>query len=282
MNKGKRFKKVEKVTPTKAAKWLEKNCCNRKMKEWYAREKARAIDRGEHSGVGNHPVGGTTIRIAPDGSLLDGQHTLRAIVITGKSVSLDVEYNFPIELQPFLDIGMNRSLADRLSLDHAFGLGDVSGSELTIEKAMMRGVTAGRETRSLDEIKVSLGECREAIRFVLVHLRTAGMPGVINRGTQAVVARAYFHLDEAILIRFCQILRRGEIKTAKESAALRLWEFLVNDSKKGNTAEFVKRRYPKIEWALQAFANQKAVAGLRSATRELFPLPWEDEEEAAV
>ena len=59
---------------------------------------------------------GQTIKIASDGTLLDGQHRLQAIVQTGLTLDFFVARNIAKAAQHTMDTGKKRSLADALSI----------------------------------------------------------------------------------------------------------------------------------------------------------------------
>ena len=68
------------ITPKMASQLLLQNTANRPLNKRHAARIAAAIVRGEWK------VNGDTIRIASDGTVLDGQHRLDAIVISNQAV----------------------------------------------------------------------------------------------------------------------------------------------------------------------------------------------------
>ena len=96
------------VTPVMAAKWLERNPGNRKVNQSRVRALAKDIKDGHwdctHQGIA----------IAADGTLVDGQHRLMAIVMANQTVRMPVALNAPKSAH--IDSGSARSLSDRIQM----------------------------------------------------------------------------------------------------------------------------------------------------------------------
>lgn len=103
------------VTPERASEWLTYNIHNRPIKRDKVAMFASDMEIGEWRYVGD------PLRFATqeDGSLLllDGQNRLLAIVLSGKSIWMKVEYGYRPEDQRYMDIGTSRNLADQLGLE---------------------------------------------------------------------------------------------------------------------------------------------------------------------
>lgn len=102
---------IENITPKLASKWLSKNIShNRKIKPSRVEQYADDIlsDRWEV---------GAPFLFNGDGSLLDGQHRLAAIVKADKSVQGLVVRGLPKNVANVIDTGAKRSLADTLVLN---------------------------------------------------------------------------------------------------------------------------------------------------------------------
>jgi hypothetical protein len=87
------------VTPDLAREWLKGNTRNRPVTANAARALADEIKAGRwrttHQGIAR----------AEDGTLLDGQHRLLAIVLAGIAVEMLVTFDAPFETMPAIDIG---------------------------------------------------------------------------------------------------------------------------------------------------------------------------------
>lgn len=98
------------VTPELAAKWLKQNTSNRHLRK-------RAIaDYARDMVAGKWRLNGEAIKFATDGTLLDGQHRLHAVIESGVAIPFLVVTGLANETQETMDAGRKRSAAD------AFGL----------------------------------------------------------------------------------------------------------------------------------------------------------------
>lgn len=98
------------ITPAQAEKWLSGNVHNRTLRSNRVDQLKEAIDRGEWQ------FDGSPIRFGTDGVLLDGQHRLWAIFLSGQTCKAVVIRGLDQESQLVMDVGSRRSLADHLKL----------------------------------------------------------------------------------------------------------------------------------------------------------------------
>lgn len=96
------------VTPDLAREWLGQNEGNRNVRPTRVRAFARDIIEGRWQ------FNGDSIRRADDGTLLDGQHRLRAVIEAGKPIRAIVISGLPRETQDTMDAGAKRTVADQL------------------------------------------------------------------------------------------------------------------------------------------------------------------------
>src|ERR1700709_2622928 len=103
--------KVQKISPDKATEMLEANSGNRPLTKGKVREFAAAMRRGEwlvtHQGIA----------FDVNGTLVDGQHRLAAIVEADLPVELTVFTDVPDGTFDVLDTGKRRNAADVLAID---------------------------------------------------------------------------------------------------------------------------------------------------------------------
>lgn len=94
------------VSPKLAAEFLGKNTRNRKLRKWYAVALSEAIKRGEwivsHQGIA----------FSESGALLDGQHRLQAVVLSGISVTMLLVTGIDDAAFQIIDRGMGRTYTD--------------------------------------------------------------------------------------------------------------------------------------------------------------------------
>ena len=96
------------ITPEMAKEMLSKNNTNRRIRN------RRVSLYADQMKKGNWHLTGQTITIAKDGTLLDGQHRLSAIIEAGVPVEFLVVSD--IDPAPTYDCGLPRSMTDRLYL----------------------------------------------------------------------------------------------------------------------------------------------------------------------
>lgn len=98
------------VSPTLALRFLTFNASNRNLRSTYVEALAR--DMRENRWHFN----GDPIRFSKDGRLIDGQHRLNAVVLSGKTITFLVVRELDFTVQETIDIGAIRTAADTLKL----------------------------------------------------------------------------------------------------------------------------------------------------------------------
>lgn len=118
------------VTPETAARWLDANTKNRRLR-------ATDVDRyARDMKAGNWLLTGEAIKFAADGTLLDGQHRLAAIVKTGITITMLVVRNITDDAQSVMDTGRKRTASDALDIashKNTTGLAAVAKLALGVE-----------------------------------------------------------------------------------------------------------------------------------------------------
>ena len=101
------------VTPELARYWLDQNRSNRRIRRQIFKAYARDMAAGAWK------LTAEPIKLASDGTLLDGQHRLQAVIDAGIPVSMFVAYDVPTDAQPAMDSGAKRTAADALTFHGA-------------------------------------------------------------------------------------------------------------------------------------------------------------------
>jgi len=101
---------VVRITPSVAADYLKHNTHNRPLRKDYVTELAMTMRRGEWS------LNGETIKFAKNGTLLDGQHRLSAIVESRVPVDLVVIRDVDDNAFATIDMNRKRTAADALAI----------------------------------------------------------------------------------------------------------------------------------------------------------------------
>lgn len=253
------------VTPQIAEDWLQANTHNRELREsrvnYFIGEIKAGRWRLTHQGIafGSNRV------------LLDGQHRLWAIALSGASVPALIVVNVPPDSLEAIDVSM-RSVADILTLDGS--VGKVSKHMLSTLRAMF--VTVNRQ-RSPGEIRDLLVRHFDAVHFASEAISSARMPGVASAVIRGVLARAWYSADLDRLRAFAQAIRT----CSNEGPVGLLIQYLIRN--RGSAHGYGQRvdTYRRTARALSAFLNGEQLSRLCPSDKELFPLPEEAQPAAA-
>lgn len=195
------------VTPEVAAKLLGKNENNRKLREPRAALLAQAMTEGKWR------LTHQAVAISPRGRLLDGQHRLRAVALSGKTVQMVIAYDVPDTTFGVIDAGMPRKMYERLKSDPR---------NTTIATQMLR-LMLGSKTSQEYEVQTMLDVAGDAmLKVAQVAGPNKRRGGRMSKATQeaAVVLRmadAIRSKDEDAQIRInwkLEKLRRGDMAGA--------------------------------------------------------------------
>jgi hypothetical protein len=247
---------VETVTPAAAARWLEKNTNNRPLRKSFVAQYARDMEGG------NWHMKPVAICFDEDGVLGNGQHTLRAIVQSGRPQELLIARNTPRKSIAFMDVGLRRSVAD---VSHFVG-SDFESRTVSVVRIMAFGV--GGPRRSFDELFDAYLQHKYVVDFVLEGRRRAVCYSAPVLG---ICARALYTWESPKIVRFLDILQSGVVTDASESAAVRLRDFLRSRNSSGLAATF--EAYRKTQSALDSFLRGVPMTRVYGTAEELFPLP---------
>lgn len=158
------------ITPAMATEWLAKhNTMNRTLRESKVAAYARDMTNGDWQ------LNGDAIRFADDGTLLDGQHRLSAIVRANVTVQSIVVWGLPRKAQDTMDIGAHRALRDQLHLKGFANSNEVSA-------VARRGFLAERSVVSGGGSQIAPTQA-ELLEFINAN------PEVIRAGEVAVHAK---------------------------------------------------------------------------------------------
>lgn len=171
---------IEHIAPEMAREMLAKNEANRSMRRQVVAKYARDMTEGRWHYTGD------PIRFADDGTLLDGQHRLAAIVQSGKSQPMLVIRGLPREWQGVIDTGTRRTAADAVRFQ-----GDRNAPVLAAVARMI--LTNGDEvTLQLSNAEIAeVVETDPNLRWV-VSQAVPGLAVLRKRMTPAVLGYAYW------------------------------------------------------------------------------------------
>jgi hypothetical protein len=104
------YVRLEVITPEKARELLDNHVKNRRKNAKNVKTYCDVMTRG----LWQLP---SQIIISDQGRLMDGQHRLEAIILSGVACIMTVLYNVPENLFQYIDIGQKRSLAQNTGID---------------------------------------------------------------------------------------------------------------------------------------------------------------------
>lgn len=221
------------VDPALATKWLENNFRNRPVKEdvvqAYARDMINGVWVPTHQGIAFNDRD----------ELIDGQHRLLAIVMSGLTIRMMVTFGLPSEIpqkemttMDAVDRGRTRSVADQLKIQHGFKNGGVIASMCS----NLAGLCYGKRTRRL-----SVGQTLEIYRafespinyIIRYRSKTVGLrsAGVMAAFAFALATESGYDEEVTPLAKMWDELTTGEdIDEASPLGLLRA--FLMSDDAK--------------------------------------------------
>lgn len=190
------------ITPELARQFLLQTNVNRKIWYGFVSWLAKQIKNG-HWNPGN----GDTIRFNKRGELIDGQHRLTAIYVSGVAQDCDVKFNLDDEAQATIDTGRKRSVGDQLHL-----LGEKHSKNLSSAIRWIHIMAIGDVSYRLStQETVSFLEKNPAIRESVAYVYNSTTP----KGTiVSLLAAVHFIAAEGLGLRqranaFVDVFRSG-------------------------------------------------------------------------
>lgn len=133
---------IETITPALAKIMLGMNTQNRKLKKNHVQNMVRDIQNGLWQ------LNGSSICVCSDGTLLDGQHRLHAIIKADKSIETIVVRGLPKDARDTIDSGTKRTVSDRISMNgasYATSQSSVANFLISVAHNTPRSVTASQQ-----------------------------------------------------------------------------------------------------------------------------------------
>ena len=110
------------IGPVQAKELLGHNVHNRNLRTSDVGRLAAAMRSGDWQ------LNGETIKVAPDGTLVDGQHRLAAIIKANVAVQVVIAFDVDLSAQHTVDTGIKRKLSDALKLQGESNPGDLAAA----------------------------------------------------------------------------------------------------------------------------------------------------------
>lgn len=142
------------VSPFVARQWLNHNDFNRVLRSAWVNNLAEQMKKNEYVG------GASVISFSKNGRLLNGQHTLSAIVMSDKTYTLTIQYGMPEESFFAYDRGINRTLSDVTKID-----AKIVAMLRILNEASIGNYVFGRKMTPSRTLYL-FEKCKEAIDFI--------------------------------------------------------------------------------------------------------------------
>lgn len=250
---------VEVITPAIAHDYLRHNDKNRRIRKSVVAQYARDMRSGNWH---EKPV---AICFDQSGLLGNGQHTLSAIMESGRSQKLLVARNVPRESIAAMDIGLRRSIAD---VSNFVGL-DLNRREAAIARVLAFGIDDNM-SRSFEELLQAYIQHEDAIRWVID--RSKSKVTGLNSSVLSVVAMAWYTADRRELERFLQILADGVSANPWDKNVILLRDF-CRGLKGGNSPRLREEVFRKAQSALGAFIDRRVLSKVYGSATQRFLVP---------
>jgi hypothetical protein len=247
---------IEIITPARAHELLKNNTKNRTLRRSAVTEFARQMKSGHwqltHQGIA----------VEPDGTLLDGQHRLHAVVEAGVPVKMSVTYDVDPDSFPVVDCGIARSVADRLPL-----LTDKESNRIVvgIVSHYLKCTTGSGNNRcGADQVDDEFLDKTQAYISVTEMFRGYGKRCGLTKASIGAALAVYLHLDPAKGTAFCARFLSGEgLSTGQPAYTLREAALQGRLTREHD-------QYWKTTAACIADSEGRPLLMLQAATRDLY------------
>ena len=256
---------VEVITPKMAEEWLKKNTMDRNIRQRRVAGLVRIINDGEWR------VNGESIKIANDGTLLDGQHRLTAVVISKKPIMSLVVRGLPPESRETMDLGTPRNLGNHMQMAGYTGSVFAIAAAVGICTSFRAGVWSERKekmspTQMLAYLKANKRLLKSADIYTSAEYKD--FRDMLPQSNSIALHYLFTQIDQFKGEEFFSKLVKGE-NLGAQSPILKLRTELISmrkESKRGNTSRHAFLFYMCA--AYQAFLDNRRIDRLPEYKRD--------------
>jgi hypothetical protein len=268
---------VYSVSPDLAAKWLEHNTRNRKLRQSVVNKYAADMREGRWL------LTGDAIAFDKNGAVVNGQHRLWAVLESGITVPMLVTFNLDPEVVAVLDDHLKRSLTDVAGIRRPGSSINTLHSAIanTLVRSSIMAMTVDR-SQALERVTRqkqldALDRHWDAIEFAVRDCFSSHKQrGLTIANVLTPVARAYYTKERERLKEFGEVMRTGINNKEGDQPAILLRNWLLRTAATKGMRALGETIYNKTERALHAFLNDERLSTLFEASNEMFPLPEEE------
>lgn len=254
---------VELITPYRASEYLKANTHNRTLRKTYVEDLAREMRAG-HWGLSHQGIAFNC-----DGTLLDGQHRLHAVVRANKPVHMVVTRGVPSETRVVMDTHAKRTASDALSLHRGEA---ISAQKIAAVKAAIMMSAAKRSQATNIELDAALDIFSDALLFCRSYIDRKNNRGSGSSAVWGAVLLAWFYVDDLNrLSQFCEIVS-GDVmaKRDEDNAPHLMREWLFRHGQ--GTGVLRSEAFKKVQRAIKSFMAFEPLGKLY-ATTWFYPYP---------
>ncbi|WP_051946745.1 hypothetical protein [Verrucomicrobium sp. BvORR106] len=246
------------LSPEKAKAMLARNVRNRKLSDQVVEKYVEEILNDEWR------LTPAAVGFDAEGTLVDGQHRLSAIVKSGLTVPMVITTGLPVAAQEKVDRQRRRSLFDALYLS-----GQVRNRKwVEISTCLARRTVSSNSGSTPPDsvVKQALETHKVAIIAITDFMGEKSVKG-ISQASFLAAAVLYYEIDAEKCLEFMSAIRTGA-GLALDHPALRLRKLLMGESalhsmpRGGANQAYIFRR---SVYAMQAHMDGKMIGGLREA-----------------
>lgn len=195
------------ITPEMAEQFLAKNTHNRNPKSSNLKKVVRALTNGEWK------LNGEAIKIAKDGTILDGQHRLLGIVQTGIAMTTLVIRGLDNETQETMDGGSPRSAADVLKLrgeENSIALAAIAKKIRIAQTNGIKAATSNGYVLTTAEIVRTVDDL-PGLRDITKHAMRVGQHTGMSASLAGLLIHTFYAIDADDAEFFFERLATGEM-----------------------------------------------------------------------
>ena len=258
---------IETITPEMAKKYLMFNTSNRALRKslvsMYAKDMREGNWKLTHQGIAFNC----------DGTLLDGQHRLSAIIEAGVPVQMMVARGVERECQIAMDDHAKRNAGDALSLARNES---ITQSDVAVMRAVVE-LPSGRNRRSMltkQELNNVVDLLKEPMRFVSQYMASTEK-GITSAPVKSAIVLAWFYVDDLERLGlFCGVLTGRILPDGTgDRAALTLREWLLRNGIMSSSMRL--DGFKKTQRSIVAFMKRQDISKIYG-TSVSYPWPLVD------
>lgn len=255
------------IHPDLASEWLGGNIRNRPISQRVVNQYAADMRQGRWRD--NH----VAIAFDRQGTLIDGQHRLWAVIESGCTVRMLVVTGLEPGTIEIIGEQYARSAADQHNIVGHPGARDMNTSDLATLRVMIGGMEGDWGPIGFRMEHEAVKRHAEAVQFAVDHVRSS-MRGIGRSYVRAVLARAWHTADQGQLKRFCRVLSSSMPETPADAAIIKLRNQLINADTNPSRAT-QRLLYRKVERVLFNWLRMRQTTVIRPVHSEHFLLPEE-------